>query len=192
MIPYENWQYGLLFMRIIANRLLIKRPQPDSIQYEPSGIFLKYFRLMTILALFLAFFIGIFLEHTYGIGKIHLPLLMLITGIILYTLGLALQIYSKNCLGKYYASRVIILKAHEVINTGPYRYIRHPGSLGAIATYLGIALATDNWLIGALIILFTAVLYIYYIEKEERFLVKYLSDYKDYQKRTARLLPAIY
>jgi len=192
MIPYENWQYGLLFMRIIANRLLVKRPQPDSIQYVPSGIFLKYFRLMTIIALFLAFFIGIFLEHTYGIGKMHLSLLMLIAGIVLYALGLLLQIYSKNCLGKYYASRVVILKSHEVITTGPYRYIRHPGSLGAIATYLGIALATDNWLVGALIVLFTAVLYVYYIEDEERFLVKYLSAYREYQKGTARLLPVIY
>lgn len=191
MIPYENWQYGLLFMRVMTNRLLLKRPQPNSIKYAPSGI-LKYFRLMTVIALFLAFFIGIFLEHTYGIGKMHLPLLMLITGILLYALGLLMQIYSKNCLGKYYASRVVILKAHEVITTGPYRYIRHPGSLGAIATYLGIALATDNWLVGALIVLFTAVLYIYYIEEEERFLVKHLSTYRDYQKGTARLLPGIY
>lgn len=192
MSPYETCQYGLLFVRIFSFRFLRRTPPKDSIQSVQSGVFFKFFRLLVILGILLAFFIGKFLEHLYGIGRWDLPIITLLVGIGLFVLGLSLQLYAAHCLGKFFTSRVVVLKKQEVITDGPYKYIRHPGSLGTMLSYYGIGIATDNWVITTLIVVFTTGLFVAHIVGEDRFLCSQLCRYEDYQKTTARLFPGIY
>lgn len=192
MTVYETCQYGLLFVRIYSYRFLRKTPPKDAIQDVRSGIFIKYFRLFLILGIFLAFFIGKFVEHRYGIGRWHAPILTLLVGMGVFIVGLSLQIFAAHCLGKYFTSRVLVLKDQEVITSGPYRYIRHPGSLGAMLSYYGIGIASGNWLIALLIITFTTALFVAYMIVEDRFLSEQLPQYKKYQKASSRLIPGIY
>lgn len=170
MNMYETWQYGLLFVRIYSYRFLRRTPPKDSIQDVRYGIFFNHFRLLIFIEIFLAFFLGEFLEHRYGVGRWHLPVVTLLMGAGIFILGLSLQIYAAHCLGKCFTSRVLVLKNQEVITSGPYRYIRHPGSLGAMLSYYGIGIASNNWLIAALIIVFTTGLFVLHIVGEDRFL----------------------
>ncbi len=80
-----------------------------------------------------------------------------------------------------------------VIQSGPYRLIRHPSYTGALITLLGMGLALTNWasLIAALVI--PAVGFLYRISIEERVLVEALGNpYREYMQRTCRLIPFIW
>jgi protein-S-isoprenylcysteine O-methyltransferase Ste14 len=79
----------------------------------------------------------------------------------------------------------------RVVDSGPYRLIRHPSYTGSLVTVLGICLAMANWL-SFLGMIPAALGYLYRIRIEERVLVEGLGEaYRAYQRRTKRLIPYI-
>ena len=66
-------------------------------------------------------------------------------GCALFRLGLMLRWYSIIYLGRFFTVNVAIHSGHEIIDTGPYRYIRHPSYTGALLAFLGLALTLANW-----------------------------------------------
>ena len=85
------------------------------------------------------------------------------------------------------------IENHELIETGLYKYIRHPGYLGQLVIFLGISTSLSNWLSVLFMIFSVLIGYAYRITIEERFMKKQMGQkYIDYQKRTKRLIPLIY
>ena len=90
------------------------------------------------------------------------------------------------------AVRIQTDRGHTVATAGPYRYVRHPGYVGFIVSFLGTSLALGSlWaiipagLIACLLVVRTAL--------EDRTLQDELPDYKDYAQRVRyRLLPGIW
>lgn len=114
-------------------------------------------------------------------------------GICLMLLGIALRWYSASVLGKYFTFDVAIQNSQILVEVGPYRYIRHPSYSGALLTLLGFGLALGNWagLTAALSSLGFA--YAYRIPIEEAALASALGEsYKQYKKRTWRLVPFLF
>jgi protein-S-isoprenylcysteine O-methyltransferase len=114
-------------------------------------------------------------------------------GILFMFLGIALRWYSAAVLGKYFTFDVAIQSGQTLVEEGPYRYVRHPSYSGALLSLLGFGLALGNWagLTAALCCLGFA--YVYRIPVEEAALVSALGDgYKQYMKRTPRLLPFLF
>jgi protein-S-isoprenylcysteine O-methyltransferase Ste14 len=108
-------------------------------------------------------------------------------------LGIALRWYSASVLGKYFTFDVAIQSSQILVEVGPYRYIRHPSYSGALLTLLGFGLALGNWagLTAALSSLGFA--YAYRIPIEEAALASALGEgYKQYKKRTWRLVPFLF
>jgi protein-S-isoprenylcysteine O-methyltransferase Ste14 len=78
-----------------------------------------------------------------------------------------------------------------VVTSGPYRWIRHPSYTGALLTLLGILVCCLNWLSFFALLLAIAG-YAYRIRVEEAALAEGLGDaYRDYMRRTRRLIPFI-
>jgi protein-S-isoprenylcysteine O-methyltransferase Ste14 len=78
-------------------------------------------------------------------------------------------------------------RAQQVITSGPYNWVRHPGYAAAIAMFVGIPLALASWwalLPGALAI----ALLVVRTSWEDRLLQAELSGYADYARRTRYLL----
>ena len=77
----------------------------------------------------------------------------------------------------------------EVIQSGPYRWIRHPSYTGGLITLLGVLVCCVN--LASLPALLVALGgYAYRIRIEERALARDLGPaYKDYMRRTKRLIP---
>jgi protein-S-isoprenylcysteine O-methyltransferase Ste14 len=114
-------------------------------------------------------------------------------GIGLMFAGMALRLYSMSVLGRYFTFQVAVQTNQPVIEAGPYQYIRHPSYTGALITLIGFGLALGNW--AGLIALLTlmAVGYGYRIPIEESALVASIGQpYKDYIRRTHRLIPYVY
>jgi protein-S-isoprenylcysteine O-methyltransferase Ste14 len=114
-------------------------------------------------------------------------------GVCWMLLGVALRWYSAAILGKYFTFDVAIQGGQALIETGPYRFIRHPSYSGALVSLAGFGLALGNWagLAAGLCCLGSA--YAYRIPVEEAALASALGDgYTQYMRRTRRLVPFLF
>lgn len=113
-------------------------------------------------------------------------------GIALMYVGIAFRLYAIRTLGAFFTTRVAISPGQTVVESGPYRLIRHPSYTGMLIILLGFALACTNWL-SLIVILAGALLGLgYRIHIEERVLRQQLGQpYEDYMRRTKRLIPFV-
>jgi protein-S-isoprenylcysteine O-methyltransferase Ste14 len=82
---------------------------------------------------------------------------------------------------------------HKIIESGLYKFIRHPGYLGQLIIFIGISTSISNWLSILVMMIPVSLGYLYRIKVEERFMLEQLGeDYLNYQERTKRLIPMIY
>jgi protein-S-isoprenylcysteine O-methyltransferase Ste14 len=109
-------------------------------------------------------------------------------GVALVIISLGLHIWARAHLGKFYVERVEVQPDHRVIDTGPYRFVRHP----IITSFLG--LAAGMLLINPAIT--TTLLLAYAIwdftgsaVREEKLLSETVTGYKAYMDRVPRFLP---
>jgi protein-S-isoprenylcysteine O-methyltransferase Ste14 len=117
--------------------------------------------------------------------------LLPLAGIALIVGGEVFRLYAIRSLGRYFTFVVALHPDQRVVESGPYRLIRHPSYTGSLVTVLGICLAMANWL--SFLGMIPAVLgYLYRIRIEECALVEGLGEeYRAYQRRTKRLIPYI-
>ncbi len=88
--------------------------------------------------------------------------------------------------------RIQTERGHYVIDTGPYRFVRHPGYVSAIWTYLTIPLLFGS-LWGLIPGLLTLTLFVLRTLLEDKTLQEELPGYKDYTQKTRyRLFPGIW
>lgn len=114
-------------------------------------------------------------------------------GALLAIVGLIIRVISILTLKQHFTYTVTKIENHELIETGFYKFIRHPGYLGQILIFTGVATSLSNWL--SVIIMVIPVLfgYIYRIKVEERFMIDQLGQkYIDYQKKTKKLIPKLF
>jgi protein-S-isoprenylcysteine O-methyltransferase Ste14 len=111
-------------------------------------------------------------------------------GILLMISGNVLRWHSAAVLGKYFTFDVAIQRGQTLIETGPYRFIRHPSYTGALLTLLGFGLVLGNWLGSIAAMICMGIAYGYRIPVEEAALISAIGDaYLKYKKRTWRLIP---
>jgi protein-S-isoprenylcysteine O-methyltransferase Ste14 len=114
-------------------------------------------------------------------------------GIGLMLMGIGLRWYSVAVLGKYFTFDVAIHDGQGLVEAGPYRYIRHPSYSGALLSLLGFGLSLGNWAGLAASLACLGFAYAYRIPIEESALVSALGEtYRQYQKRTWRLVPFVF
>jgi protein-S-isoprenylcysteine O-methyltransferase Ste14 len=114
-------------------------------------------------------------------------------GIAAMCAGFFLRHWSIHVLGKYFRTTVELERGHKLEQTGPYRYIRHPSYSGYILFTIGYGLVAQNWLSLIAAVLFPTLSLLYRIGIEEAELVRVIGDeYREYQKKTKRLIPMIW
>lgn len=114
-------------------------------------------------------------------------------GILLMLAGLAFRFYAMSLLGRFFTYDVAVHAGQTIIEAGPYRYIRHPSYTGALITLIGLGLALGNW--AGLLVLLTCmgIAYAYRMSVEEAALSTTLGEpYKQYMRRTRRLIPFLF
>src|ERR1700760_3708603 len=72
-----------------------------------------------------------------------LPAQTWVTGlaIVMMAVGLAIRWYSIIYLGRFFTVNVAIAADHQLIDSGPYRRIRHPSYTGALLAFIGLGLS---------------------------------------------------
>ena len=110
-------------------------------------------------------------------------------GVVLALAGVAFRQYGVSTLGRFFTTRVMTQPGQTVVEAGPYRYMRHPSYSGMLLTVLGVLVCSTNWLsLACLVVALPGMAY--RIKVEERALIQALGEpYREYMRRTPRLLP---
>ena len=119
--------------------------------------------------------------------------LFYIFGVCLFVVGLVLRIHAIIYLGRFFTINVAIAADHRLVDSGPYRFVRHPSYTGALMLFVGLGLGIGNWL--SLVFIFVPILAAFWwrMKVEEAALVEALGEpYRRYMARTKRLVPKIY
>jgi len=82
---------------------------------------------------------------------------------------------------------------HKLIDLGMYRVLRHPGYLGMILLWIGASISSNNIVVFVLVTITTIIEFYYRMISEEKTMIHDFGDeYKNYMKKTKRLIPLIY
>ena len=112
-----------------------------------------------------------------------------VAGLILYVAGLAIAILGRVELGRNWANLedYQVLSGQALVQTGIYRFIRHPIYTGDILLILGLELALNSWLVLGVIFLIAFV--VRQTLAEEQILTRAFPDYAAYRKQTKMFIP---
>lgn len=137
--------------------------------------------------------VGIALGFT-EVGRIHTGYALIsVLGIVVMLLGTALRWSAILTLRNYFTVNVTILKNHEIVRHGLYKYLRHPSYTGLLLRYFGFGIGLSNWLSVIFIFLPLVAAVLYRIHVEEAALKQaFGSQYQEYAQNTTRLIPKIY
>jgi protein-S-isoprenylcysteine O-methyltransferase Ste14 len=107
-------------------------------------------------------------------------------------IGLIIALWARTILGGNWSASVTFKQDHELIERGPYRFVRHPIYTGILLMILGTAIITGRagpFL--ALIICF--LVYWQKLRQEEALLTRHFPEtYPGYKSRTKALIPFLF
>jgi Putative protein-S-isoprenylcysteine methyltransferase len=122
-----------------------------------------------------------------------LPLGVQIAGLIL--LGASYPVFTWAMVSNEYFSTIVRIQSdrgHVVQSGGPYRYVRHPGYLSLLISYLMLPVALGSWWAEIPAVLLVINLLVR-TTLEDRTLQNELEGYKEYTSRVRfRLIPGIW
>lgn len=131
-----------------------------------------------------------------GLGVARFPLHLRAAtwwlGIGMMLVGMPFRWWAIHVLSRYFTVDVSIRPDHELVSTGPYRWLRHPSYTGSLLTFVGFASCLGNWLSLAAMVP-VALAFLWRIQVEERVLSAAFPDrYGAYASETKRLIPYVW
>ena len=121
------------------------------------------------------------------------PIAISCMGLLLYCLGWTVAA-SATVVNTFASAAVWVQKErqHHVVDTGPYRIVRHPMYSGLLPVMAGIALWLGSYAAAIIATVPTALIAARAV-LEERFLVRELPGYREFMERTRfRLIPFVW
>jgi protein-S-isoprenylcysteine O-methyltransferase Ste14 len=112
-------------------------------------------------------------------------------GVAVLAFGLAFAIWARRVLGRNWSGIVTVKQDHELVRSGPYRFVRHPIYTGLLIAFAGTALARGEWrgIVAVLIVL--AALW-RKLKLEERWMIETFGDaYLRYRAEVRALIPFV-
>ncbi len=196
---WEAWVYAALcILGFVVSRALAARRHPDLIaerarfmQHEDAKPWDKWLApLVGLGGNLVPLVVG--LDALFGwsapfsLAAKILALVIMLAG---YALGAYALIENRFFSGMV---RIQFERGHEVISSGPYRWVRHPGYAGALLNYLATPIFLDaRWAFLPAILL--VVVLVIRTHLEDKTLQEELPGYRKYTKRVPyRLLPGIW
>ncbi|AOY88036.1 isoprenylcysteine carboxyl methyltransferase [Marinobacter salinus] len=197
---WQAWVYSLLILSVgIGGRIWAEQRHPGLTAERQNIEIIRNAKawdkvLAPLMAVSISYPMVIVagLDHRYNWSP-EFPLWINVIGFILIAFGYAFAAWAV-AENRFFFSVVSIQteRGHVVCDTGPYRFVRHPGYAGNILPLFGIVLALGSvWtLIPAAL---AAIISVIRTALEDKTLQEELPGYRDYVQRVRyRLIPGIY
>src|SRR4030095_11162953 len=112
-------------------------------------------------------------------------------GVVIALSGLLFTVWARVHLGRNWSGTVTIKEGHELITTGPYRFVRHPIYTGLLLAFIGQAIAGGQWR-GVFAVALALYAFWRKLRIEERWMREHFgSAYDAYSQRVAALIPFV-
>jgi protein-S-isoprenylcysteine O-methyltransferase Ste14 len=116
---------------------------------------------------------------------------MLATGAVICLFGLFVTLWARWTLAGNWSSDVTFKQGHELVRTGPYRFVRHPIYTGLLMMALGTAINAGRlrcWL-GIVVV---GIGFWIKLKQEERLMLRHFPEqYPAYQKQVKAIVPFV-
>jgi protein-S-isoprenylcysteine O-methyltransferase Ste14 len=113
-------------------------------------------------------------------------------GFALFVAAVLLRLGAIRELGRFYSHRVRLRGDHKIVDTGPYRFVRHPAYTGMIFAHLGVVLFFFSWPAAALLGVLFVPAVVLRILVEEKALMETLDGYREFSRGRPRLIPLVW
>ena len=150
--------------------------------------FYRWIRLLILAVVFLLLFwnrtgIGV-------LGEYFLPqsIPSALAGFIAALAGLAIAVWARVSLGRFWSDKVVLQSDHHLIRSGPYARMRHPIYSGVLLAVLGTAIAGGEWR-GLLAFAILCANYQIKARREEALLAKEFDGFTEHLKATGFFFP---
>jgi protein-S-isoprenylcysteine O-methyltransferase Ste14 len=178
--------YAWVFMpefRVVAPAM--KSPVPAEDRGSLRVVLVGFF-----IAIFAAFLLAFFAPQATLPGN---RLVWFFLGLLILISGSLLRRHCFRILGEFFTGAVKIQSDHRVIDSGAYRWVRHPSYSAALLIILGIALALGNWLSVVVSVVIAFFAYAYRARVEEQALLSSLgAPYAQFMATRKRFIPFIW
>jgi protein-S-isoprenylcysteine O-methyltransferase Ste14 len=106
-------------------------------------------------------------------------------------IGLAFAVWARVTLGRNWSGVVTLKEGHELVERGPYRFVRHPIYTGIVTMFFATALALGHLsgFVGTLLMF--ASFWIKLRDEEKLMLQQFPERYADYRRRAKRIIPFV-
>ncbi len=172
-----NSFFVLIFMGIVIFSYLVR----SSPKKQARGFWESFFPMFVVIFHLIGSFLLATQSKSNYVSGIYL------TGLVLCVIGVALNITSIWQLKKSFS---IMVEVRKLVNTGVYRFLRHPLYTGEMTHLLGVCLLFNNPFAYS----FFRVVIIMQLSRaklEERKLAKFIPEYRIYKQKTGFIFPKI-
>jgi protein-S-isoprenylcysteine O-methyltransferase Ste14 len=161
-----------------------------TIKRQEEGWLALTLRMVFALPLLLVLLLNIFYPTSLSWSKFHLPFIFRIAGAVVAGLCVPWLLWAFRSIGKNITETVLIKDTHELVTSGPYKWIRHPLYSGALILLFSVSLVFEDWILFSYSLAGLIAFRLLVIPAEEQMLLDaFGEEYECYQSRTGALLP---
>ena len=152
-----------------------------------------WWRIVTIALLLLFFMRPGGAVSWVGGSRVIIPpsAVMHVLACIVVAIGLVIAVWARTVIGRNWSGLVVFKEGHELVQRGPYHYVRHPIYSGLLLMVLGTALLkgrVDGFVVFAAVFIGLLIK----SRMEERLMTRHFPDaYPAYRGRVKGLIPFV-
>ena len=114
-------------------------------------------------------------------------------GVVILVAALVLFRVTHKQLGRNWSISLELRERQTLVTDGPYAWVRHPMYSSFILFAVAQALLLQNWIAGPIGLVAIAILFFLRVPREEQMMIETFGQaYRDYMRRTARIVPWVY
>lgn len=112
-------------------------------------------------------------------------------GVTICLVGMATLVWSRQSLGRNWSQTVAAKEDHELVTSGPYRWVRHPMYAGGLLAATASAVVAGGGFVFLAALL--AAIFLWRVRAEDQLMEEQFPNaYPEYKKRTKALIPFVW
>lgn len=154
-----------------------------------KGMIIAPYTLLLLVVAHVLIFLLIFWEWARGSGHQILWWISSV-GMIMVLVSVAGRYWAIKTLGLYHSIHIEVRENHELIQSGPYKFVRNPYYLSNMVEVVGLPLVANAWYAMAVsIFLYIPLLLLRMIVEENALEEKFKAAFVSYKRKVPRVIP---
>lgn len=161
----------------------------EDISPEGEGTLLLILRRISGLGMWLSVLVFLINPRWMAWSRFPLPVWLRWTALGVMILCIPLLYWMFRSLGDNVTTTVAVREDHQLVTSGPYRWVRHPLYTIGFSFVISFSLMAANWFMLCMTAITLAIIMARTPIEEQKLLEEFGEEYREYMKRTGRYLP---